>query len=138
MFVIEFYRYIIYRTYHALIHYGWPREDVFSYLYLGGIPAVCPLLNLESLFIILAYFTVGTITETKLFASTIICFLLCIPFMFKVMPKHTTDDMEEFYKEQNSKYENEKHRIIKGFLVALFVILSWVVFFISLGVVLSR
>ena len=138
MFVIEFYRYIIYRTYHALIHYGWPREDVFSYLYLGGIPAVCPLLNLESLFLILAYFTVGTITETKLFASTIICFLFCIPFMFKVMPKHTTDDMEEFYKEQNSKYENEKHRIIKGFLVALFVILSWVVFFISLGVVLSR
>ena len=138
MFVIEFYRYIIYRTYHALIHYGWPREDVFSYLYLGGIPAVCPLLNLESLFLILAYFTVGTITETILFASTIICFLLSIPFMFKVMPKHTTDDMEEFYKEQNSKYENEKHRIIKGFLVALFVILSWVVFFISLGVVLSR
>ena len=138
MFVIEFYRYIIYRTYHALIHYGWPREDVFSYLYLGGIPAVCPLLNLESLFLILAFFTVGTITETKLFASTIICFLLYIPFMFKVMPKHTTDDMEEFYKEQNSKYENEKHRIIKGFLVALFVILSWVVFFISLGVVLSR
>ena len=138
MFVIEFYRYIIYRTYHALIHYGWPREDVFSYLYLGGIPAVCPLLNLESLFLILAYFTVGTITETKLFASTIICFLLCIPFMFKVKPKHTIDDMEEFYKEQNSKYENEKHRIIKGFLVALFVILSWVVFFISLGVVLSR
>ena len=128
MFVIEFYRYIIYRTYHALIHYGWPREDVFSYLYLGGIPAVCPLLNLESLFLILAYFTVGTITETKLFASTIICFLLCIPFMFKVMPTDTTDDTEEFYKELNSKYENEKHRIIKGFLVALFVILSWVVF----------
>ena len=134
MLIIEFYRYVIYRTYHALIHYGWPKEDVFSHLYLGGIPAMCPLLNLWSLYSILAYFTVGTISETDLLVSIIICCLICVPFMFKVWPKHTTDDTEEFYKELNSKYENEKHRMIKGFWVALFVILSWVVF-IGIGII---
>ena len=51
--------------------------------------------------------------------------------MFKDI--YTTDDTDEFYKELNDKYENEKHRIIKGFLVAFFIILSWVVF-ISLGI----
>ena len=138
MLIIEFYRYVIYRTYHALIHYGWPKEDVFSHLYLGRIPTICPFLNLESLYFILVFFTVGTISETNLLASIIICCLISVPFMFKVMPTDTTDDTEEFYKELNSKYENEKHRIIKGFLVALFVILSWVVFFFIFWVVLSR
>ena len=131
MLIIEFYRYVIYRTYHALLHYGWPKEDVFSYIHLGRIPAICPYLNLESLYLILAYFTVGTISKTNLLVSVIICFLIFGPFLFKDI--YTTDDMDEFYKELNSKYENEKHRIIKGFLVALFIILSWVVF-ISLGV----
>lgn len=131
MFIVEFYRYVIYRTYHALLHYGWPKEDVFSHIHLGWIPTICPFLNLESLYLILAYFTVGTISKTNLLVSVIICILIFGPFMFKDI--YTTDDTDEFYKELNDKYENEKHRIIKGFLVAFFIILSWVVF-ISLGI----
>ena len=128
MLIIEFYRYILYRTYHALIHFGWPRADVFSHTYLGKIPQIYPFLNLESLYLILAYFTVGTISKTNLLVSLILCFLIYIAFMFKLMPKvHTTEETEEFYEELNRKYENEKHRIIKGYLVVLFMFFSWIV-----------
>ena len=139
MLIIEFYRYIFYRTYHALIHFGWPREDVFSHTSLGRIPDICPLLNLESFFLILAYFTVGTISKTFFLVSLILCILIYIAFMFKLMPKvYTTEETEEFYEELNRKYENENHRIIKGLLVILYMFLSWIVS-ISLGImVVSR
>lgn len=119
--MIELFRYIYYRIAHALLNLNqWEKGyyDIHAMVYLS----LCIVSNITLLSMLICEWVFNiSIHDSYVFYSNnlVVIVIICVIVAWRIWPDDKT------YESLDQRYKGEKHRVIKGWLVFAYCVLSF-------------
>ncbi len=119
--MIELFRYMYYRIAHALLNLNqWEKGyyDIHAMVYLS----LCIVSNITLLSMLICEWVFNiSIHDSYVFYSNnlVVIVIICVIVAWRIWPDDKT------YESLDQRYKEEKHRVIKGWLVFVYCILSF-------------
>ena len=114
----DFFHYVYYRLATFYIESGRPVNHTRTY---GAILATL-MMNAYSLVVLLFRFLQTELKPITFYIITILSVLLLFRFVFFV----SDETKEKMIQESKAKYENDKHLVLKGIIILLYLIVTLV------------